>query len=48
MMLNQEAEEVYPLGCCFYWTFHPGAVVTATPSLKIYDGLPVLPTAKAK
>lgn len=37
-MPNWEAEEVNTLGCCFYWTLHPGAVVTATSSPKIYDG----------
>lgn len=48
MAPNREAEEVNTLGCCFYWTFHPGAVVRATRSPKIYYGLPVPPTAKAK
>ncbi len=38
MMPNQEAEEANTLGCCFYWTFHPGAVITTVPSPKIYDG----------
>lgn len=37
MAPNWEAEEVNTLGCCFYWTFHPGAVITATLPLKIYD-----------
>lgn len=33
-----EVGEVNTLGCCFCWTFPPGAVVTASPSLKMYDG----------
>lgn len=37
-MPNWEAGEVNTLGCCFYWTFPPGSVVTASPSLKMYDG----------
>lgn len=36
------------LGCCFYWTFPSGAVVTETPRSRIYDGLPAPLTAEAK
>ena len=48
MMRNSESEEVNTLGCCFYWTFRPGAVVTATPSPEIYFGLPSRPNCKSQ